>query len=348
MPWDGILKNLSLDLSLTLPLVTLTIVIPLAVIFRKEFAELIFNCTSLEFDLKTRRLKLDFGKRIQQEQKRAAVISRQMTASRAVPAPAPIITGVKPAGRDVVLEAWGAVKQAVYDACAANKILVNPATGIQEAVRQLGAVSELNSDLIKLIGVVYELGQEVAGNRALRPLPDDARNYWNLAHDAAHWIGVSVLTAKTPARDDSPPPPPRRATLVGGNFLQPRQGSPAAMLVGIDGPVRGHRFSIDKPYYRIGRNPSNDLRVAGDDSVSGDHAYLRYEKGGLFLFDQGSRNGTFLNEQRLSGVPLVVRHGDRIRLGESVFEVSSTPANPKPEQQMEENRKDPASRSIVR
>ncbi|MGH7927420.1 MAG: FHA domain-containing protein [Candidatus Binatia bacterium] len=345
MPWDEILKSLKLDLSLTLPLVTLAIVIPLSIIFRKEFAELIFRCTSLEFDLKARRLKLDFAKRIQQEQKRAAAIPTEITASRAVPVPDPVNQGANQTGRDMVIEAWGAVKQVVYDACVAHKIPVTPAMGIQEAVRRLGNVASLDSDLVKLIDVAHELGQSVAGHPGLKPWPDDARAYWNLAHNAAHWIGVSVLTPKI---DEVDPPPPRRATVVGGNFVQPSQESPAATLIGVGGPVKGQRFSIDKPYYRMGRNAKIDLRVSGDDSISGDHAYLRFEKGGLFLFDQGSRNGTFLNEQRVTGAPLMVRHGDRIRLGESLFEVTGAPANRRPGEDRDETRKDPASRSIVR
>lgn len=345
MPWEEILKNLKLDLSFTLPLVTLAIVIPLAIIFRKEFAELIFNCTSLEFDLKTRKLKLDFAKRIQQEQKRAAAISRQITASPAGPAPDPVTSAPKQAGRDLVLEAWGAVKQVVYDACVAKKIPITPTTGIQEAVRRLGNVTSLSTDLVKLLDVIHELGQEVAGNRGLRPRPDDARAYWNLAHNAAHWIGVSVLTPKVETVE---PPPPRRATVVRGDFVQPRQGSPAATLIGIGGTVRGQRFSVDKSHYRMGRSSNNDLRISADDSVSGDHAYLRYEKGVLFLFDQGSLNGTFLNDQRITETPLAVRPGDRIRLGGSVFEVAGVSADPRPSEEKDKARKDPPNRSIVR
>jgi pSer/pThr/pTyr-binding forkhead associated (FHA) protein len=98
----------------------------------------------------------------------------------------------------------------------------------------------------------------------------------------------------------------------------------------------------------MGRNSNNDLCIPGDDSVSGNHAYLRYEKGGLFLFDQGSLNGTFLNDQRVTGTPLMVRHGDRIRLGGSVFEVAGVSANRKPSEEKDKARKDPPSRSLVR
>jgi pSer/pThr/pTyr-binding forkhead associated (FHA) protein len=90
------------------------------------------------------------------------------------------------------------------------------------------------------------------------------------------------------------------------------------------------------------------LRISEDDSVSGEHAYLRYEKGGLFLFDQGSRNGTFLNEQRVTGTPFMVRHGDRIRLGESLFEVAGASPSSRLSEEKDQAAKVPSPRSVVR
>ncbi|OEU79542.1 MAG: hypothetical protein BA865_02585 [Desulfobacterales bacterium S5133MH4] len=119
-----------------------------------------------------------------------------------------------------------------------------------------------------------------------------------------------------------------RSTVVGGYLLQPRPGHPVALLVGIGGPMQGQRFSIDKEHYRIGRNPDNDLCITGDDYVSGNHAYIRYEKGNLFLSDQGSRNGTLLNEKQVTGTALMVRQGNHIRIGKSVFQVSKAPGSP--------------------
>src|SRR5262249_5735329 len=97
----------------------------------------------------------------------------------------------------------------------------------------------------------------------------------------------------------------------------------------------------------MGRNANNDLCVASDDSISGEHACLRYQSGGLFLYDQGSRNGTFLNEQRVSGTPVMVRPGDRIRLGESAFEVMATGAGGSPRGAKEEASKGPERAGLL-
>jgi pSer/pThr/pTyr-binding forkhead associated (FHA) protein len=74
----------------------------------------------------------------------------------------------------------------------------------------------------------------------------------------------------------------------------------------------------------IGRNPKNDLAIPQDKQISGSHAYLRYEKAGLFIIDRNSRNGTFVNENKLTDSGCVLNSGDRIRVGKSTFEVRIT------------------------
>jgi len=304
----------------TLPLALVVLAIALALIFHRKLSELIERTTSIEIDPMKRRWRVEFGQRVQQEQQKAAAIQRQITAQSPVPVPPPpglSMNGADQTGRDIVLEAWGAVKQAVYDGCMANGIAITP-TGVREALQRLRDARTLALDLVRLVESVYDVGHEVARDRGRRPRRDDARAYANLAHGATHLLALSVLP---PLRSEVPEVPQRHATLVGGDFVQPSPGNTNAALVAVSGPMKGQQDPIDKSNYRLGRNANNDLCAAADDSVSGDHACLRYQNGGLFLYDQGSRDGTFLNEQRVTGTPLLVRHGDQIRLGESVFEV---------------------------
>jgi hypothetical protein len=98
----------------------------------------------------------------------------------------------------------------------------------------------------------------------------------------------------------------------------------AAILTGVSGPVEGKQFSVKKHGLLIGRNPGNDLAIPQDERVSGSHAYLRYEKGGLLIIDRNSRNGTFVNEKKLSDTGYVLTSGDRIRVGDSTLEVRIT------------------------
>ena len=69
----------------------------------------------------------------------------------------------------------------------------------------------------------------------------------------------------------------------------------------------------------IGRDPAADL-VLDDPEVSSRHASIVPTNGGLIVEDLGSTNGTFVNEQRLSGTRQL-EAGDRIQIGAAVFEV---------------------------
>jgi pSer/pThr/pTyr-binding forkhead associated (FHA) protein len=73
----------------------------------------------------------------------------------------------------------------------------------------------------------------------------------------------------------------------------------------------------------IGRDPENDL-VFDSKAVSRKHAVITEAGGRWFIEDRGSFNGTILNEARIgSGVPLPLRHSDRIKIGQIVVVFSS-------------------------
>jgi FHA domain-containing protein len=72
-------------------------------------------------------------------------------------------------------------------------------------------------------------------------------------------------------------------------------------------PLVGERFTI-------GRNEGNDLVISIDRTVSGAHAVLERFPFGWSIRDVGSRNGTFVNGERLVG-ERALHPGDEIRLG---------------------------------
>jgi hypothetical protein len=331
---------------LILLLAVLVVLVALAIIFRKELGEKVGKLNRLGLAIGNWKVDADFGEGLAKvsPQRVSGILSRSEShPSR--PGKLPVDFD-KQSARDVVLEAWAALKQSIFNACAAKGISLTPTTSIEEAMRRLGDGDGIKTDLHDVIAALDKLGGQLASNKKFKPGEDAARKYREVAFDIVDWMTSNVFWPRQ--KEPVAPPPPRRATVVGGDFVQPREGNPAATLIGIGGPVRGKRFSIDKPHYRIGRSSSNDLRISGDDSVSGDHASLRYEKSGLFLFDQGSLNGTFLNEQRVTGAPVMVRHGDRIRLGESVFEVTGVSANPRLSEDKDKAAKVPSARSVVR
>src|SRR5499433_154611 len=108
------------------------------------------------------------------------------------------------------------------------------------------------------------------------------------------------------------------------HFLLGTMPAATAILIGVSGPVEGKQFSVKKHGLLIGRNPKNDLAIPQDVQVYGSHAYLRFDKGGLLIIDRNSRNGTFVNENKLTDTGCVLNSGDRIRVGNSTFEVRIT------------------------
>ena len=71
----------------------------------------------------------------------------------------------------------------------------------------------------------------------------------------------------------------------------------------------------------IGRSPEAEIRLV-DDKVSRLHCGIRFVDGEYYLKDLGSRNGTFLNADRIS-TPSRIMVGDHIRVGTTILTVSS-------------------------
>jgi pSer/pThr/pTyr-binding forkhead associated (FHA) protein len=108
------------------------------------------------------------------------------------------------------------------------------------------------------------------------------------------------------------PAPPGPKVLVG--FLVTFQNDPTGSFW----PLHSGRTAI-------GRSSSEGVDIALQDaSASSRHASIHADPatGQAFVEDDGSRNGTFLNEGRLpSGERRQLRDNDRLRLGSTTFVV---------------------------
>lgn len=79
--------------------------------------------------------------------------------------------------------------------------------------------------------------------------------------------------------------------------------------------ARGRQlFLLDGDRCTLGRTAQADVRLEGDDKVSRLHAVLERLDGGWRISDLGSRNGTFINDDRLHD-PVALRPGDVLRVG---------------------------------
>jgi DNA-binding response OmpR family regulator len=79
------------------------------------------------------------------------------------------------------------------------------------------------------------------------------------------------------------------------------------------GDEKGREIPLADKSITIGRLEENDVVIV-DRLASRRHAVLERQHGHFAIRDQGSRNGTFVNGQRLSE-PHVLRDGDAIQIG---------------------------------
>ncbi|HEY3061185.1 MAG TPA: FHA domain-containing protein [Chloroflexota bacterium] len=88
-------------------------------------------------------------------------------------------------------------------------------------------------------------------------------------------------------------------------------------LVISSGPLRGRRYDV-RAGRHIGRAPACDIQLDDDDRVAARHARLGVENGQVFVYDLGSRGGTWVNDRP------VQRHllydGALLRVGHTTFE----------------------------
>ena len=86
--------------------------------------------------------------------------------------------------------------------------------------------------------------------------------------------------------------------------------------------MAAQKFALDRGVTTIGRSSANDLPIA-DKMLSRQHArIIRDGNGGLTVEDLGSRNGTFVNGERLVAL-IPLKSGDRITVGGVTLKVES-------------------------
>ncbi|MEH6823592.1 MAG: FHA domain-containing protein [Motiliproteus sp.] len=88
--------------------------------------------------------------------------------------------------------------------------------------------------------------------------------------------------------------------------------SPPAFLLGESASIMNDRFALDIEPCLIGRSHGSNIQLL-ERSVSGRHAEIFQQGGGWAIRDMNSRNGTYLNDKRITTSALI--DGDILRMG---------------------------------
>jgi predicted ATPase len=180
------------------------------------------------------------------------------------------------------------------------------------------------------LGPIDERGRELAGRAAARLgssggralARGDIRPAVNLLERA-----VSLLDDDDPARRDltvklgialaEAGQVSRAGALLHDRIEAERRGS--AFVVFHDQTGKQHIVDLDdhESAVTVGRRLENDVALSWDSEVSRAHARLLREEEGWILVDEASRNGSYLNGQRITDRRLL-RDGDVLRFGDTV------------------------------
>lgn len=90
------------------------------------------------------------------------------------------------------------------------------------------------------------------------------------------------------------------------------------ILTVVKGKDKPLSVKIEDTPFIIGRDEDADMRLT-DESVSRMHAIITYEKGCLYIRDENSSNGTYLNGKRIQKEEL--KDKDILRMGDTTIKV---------------------------
>ncbi|MET0283156.1 MAG: GGDEF domain-containing protein [Polyangiales bacterium] len=106
------------------------------------------------------------------------------------------------------------------------------------------------------------------------------------------------------------------STVLTATLPEKNEQAQSACLVILFGAEIGRRISLSDREVVIGRATNADLQIDAE-SVSRTHAVLSRNARGFFLRDQGSTNGTFVNDQPIR--ERMLKDGDQIRIGRAML-----------------------------
>jgi len=133
----------------------------------------------------------------------------------------------------------------------------------------------------------------------------------------AVWVEMSPVTIRKPRSVRRQERREQRAAARPPEKPQERKRRQLYLKVVQPSDHAGRTFDLDDEL-TIGRSPGCGVAMPDDIYTSTLHARLFRRNDQLWVEDLGSTNGTYLNDERLTG-PQPLHEGDRIRIGDSEF-----------------------------
>jgi serine/threonine protein kinase len=163
----------------------------------------------------------------------------------------------------------------------------------------------------------FEQARQVVGSRGVH-CPNQISQSPGVPPIPKPSIGQTIGQIKLPSI--SLPKPPSLPRNIPSLQPSPRAGR-GPYLLGRSGEFSGQRLLIPSQGLTFGRSKKNHIQIR-DSNVSRTHASVLRTRRGVYIRDENSSVGTFINGQRISpATPVQLRDGDVIYIGYSqVFE----------------------------
>jgi hypothetical protein len=129
-----------------------------------------------------------------------------------------------------------------------------------------------------------------------------------------------VVSARPSPKDPRPAPPSPSLELDEEPLEKTLVVNATPTLRALSGPGAGRNFPLQASgQTSIGRSRRNDI-VVPEDAASAQHCRIDREGDSYVLYDLGATNGTWINGVKTQRS--LLQHGDRLKVGETVFTVS--------------------------
>ena len=114
----------------------------------------------------------------------------------------------------------------------------------------------------------------------------------------------------------------RVTQVTQSNIPEDGSGTDCIVIIYTKEPgMLGKRFPLEGGRVRVGRGTDNQIVLEGD-SVSRRHAMFEQRDNRWYAMDEGSTNGTYVNEKQIPG-PVELANSDRIKVGPTIFKYLS-------------------------